>query len=66
MRWLLAVKNCFSSPDNSVITAILIAGFGLRVVGLNVGLPDTPDPRETIIAQDVLNLIHFTAPPTNL
>ena len=63
MRWLLAVKNCFSSPDNFVIAAILIGGFGLRVVGLNVGLPDTPDPREVIIAQDVLNLIHFTAPP---
>ena len=63
MRWLLAVKNCFSSPDNFVIAAILISGFGLRVVGLNVGLPDTPDPREVIIAQDVLNLIHFTAPP---
>ncbi|MXV76174.1 hypothetical protein F4Z99_18110 [Candidatus Poribacteria bacterium] len=63
MRWLLAVKNCFSSPDNFVIAAILISGFGLRVVGLSVGLPDTPDPREAIIAQDVLNLIHFTAPP---
>lgn len=63
MRWLLAVKNCFSSPDNSVIAAILIAGFGLRVVGLNIGLPEAPDPREAIIAQDVLNLIHFTAPP---
>ncbi len=33
------------------------------MVGINVGLPDTPDPREAIIAQDVLNLIHFTAPP---
>ena len=63
MRWLLAVKSCFSSPDNLVIAAILISGFGLRVVGLNVGLPDTPDPREVIIAQEVRNLIHFTAPP---
>ena len=63
MRWLLAVKSCFSSPDNLVIAAILISGFGLRTVGLNVGLPDTPDPREVIIAQEVRNLIHFTAPP---
>ena len=63
MRWLLAVRNHFSSPSNFVISAILISGFGFRVVGLNVGLPDTPDPREIIIAQDVLNLIHFTAPP---
>ena len=63
MRRLLAVRNCFSSPDNLVIATILISGFGFRIVGLNVGLPDTPDPREAIIAQDVLNLIHFTAPP---
>ena len=42
---------------------ILIGGFGLRIVGINVGLPDTPDPRESIIAQEVLNLVHFTAPP---
>ena len=63
MRRLLAVRNYFSAPSNYIIAAILISGFGFRVVGLNVGLPDTPDPREVIIAQDVLNLIHFTAPP---
>ncbi len=63
MRLLLAVRNFFSLPSNFVISAILIAGFGLRVVGLNTGLPEAPDPREVIIAQDVLNLIHFTAPP---
>ncbi|RKU20350.1 hypothetical protein C6503_06040 [Candidatus Poribacteria bacterium] len=63
MRRLLGVRNCFNSPDDFVIAAILISGFGLRIVGINVGLPDTPDPREVIIAQEVLNLIHFTAPP---
>ena len=63
MRRFLAVRNYFGSPDNFIIAAILIGGFGVRVVGLNIGLPDTPDPREVIIAQDVLNLIHFTAPP---
>ena len=63
MRLLLAVRNFFSVPSNFVILAILIAGFGFRVVGINVGLPEAPDPREVIIAQDVLNLIHFTAPP---
>ena len=40
-----------------------MSGFGLRLIGINVGLPDAPDPREIIIAQDVLNLIHFTAVP---
>ena len=63
MRFLLAVKNRLHLPRNAVIFAILIGGFGLRIVGINVGLPDTPDPRESIIAQDVLNLIHFTVPP---
>ncbi len=63
MKQLLALKNRFRSPDNFVIAAILIGGFGLRIIGLDVGLPDTPDPREVIIAQDVLNIIQFTAPP---
>lgn len=63
MRLLLAVRNFFTLPSNFVISAILIAGFGLRFVGINIGLPETPDPREAIIAQDVLNLIHLTAPP---
>jgi len=57
------VKNCLNLPRNTVIFVILLGGFGLRIVGINVGLPDTPDPRESIIAQDVLNLVHFTAPP---
>ena len=63
MRLFLVVKNCFRVPSNFVIATILAIGFGLRIVGINVGLPDTPDPREAIIAQDVLNLIHLTAPP---
>ncbi len=63
MRFPLAVKNCLNLSANAAIFVILIGGFGLRIVGINVGLPDTPDPREAIIAQDVLNLIHFTAPP---
>ena len=53
----------FSYPDNYIISAILMSGFALRLIGINVGLPDAPDPREIIIAQDVLNLIHFTAVP---
>ena len=45
---------------------VLAVGFVLRLIGVNVGLPDSPDPREVLIAQDVLNLIHFTAPPADL
>ena len=63
MRVPLAVRNCFRLPDSFVIAAILIIGFSFRLIGVNIGLPDSPDPREVLIAQDVLNLIHFTAPP---
>ena len=49
--------------EKFVMPAILLVGLGLRLIGLNVGLPKSPDPREVLIAQDVLNLMHFTAPP---
>ena len=42
---------------------ILIFGFTLSMIGIGVGLPDYPDPREPLIAQDILNLIHLKAPP---
>ena len=57
------MRNCLHLPRKFAIFVILIIGFGLRITGVNVGLPDVPDPREVIIAQDVLNLLHFTAPP---
>ena len=63
MRVPFAVRNCFRLPDSFVISAILIVGFSFRLIGVNIGLPDSPDPREVLIAQDVLNLIHFTGPP---
>ena len=63
MSVLLAVRNCFRLSNPFVIPAILISGFSFRLIGINVGLPDSPDPREVLIARDVLNLIHFTAPP---
>lgn len=46
-----------------VLIPILMVGFALRAVGLGVGLPDHPDPREPLIAQDLLNLIHLESPP---
>ena len=63
MRLLRALRNSLNFPDNCVIAAVLMSGFALRLIGINVGLPDSPDPREVLIAQDVLNLIHFTAVP---
>ena len=32
-------------------------------IGIDVGLPDTPDLRETLIANDVINLINLSAFP---
>ena len=52
----------FSRID-PVLLPILMVGFALRIVGLGVGLPDHPDPREPLIAQDILNLIHLESPP---
>ena len=46
-----------------VLILILMVGFVLRTVGLGVGLPDYPDPREPLIAQDILNLIHLESLP---
>ena len=46
-----------------VLIPILTIGFALRIAGLGVGLPDSPDPREPLIAQDILNLLHFKSPP---
>ena len=63
MRVPLAVRNCFRLSNNFVISAILISGFSFRLIGIDIGLPDSPDPREMLIARDVLNLTHFTAPP---
>ena len=63
MSVFLAVRNCFRLSNHFVIPAILISGFSFRIIGINIGLPDSPDPREALIARDVLNLIHFTAPP---
>ena len=63
MRAPLAVRNYFRLPDRFITGAILVSGFSFRLIGINIGLPDSPDPREVLIARDVLNLIHFTAPP---
>ena len=69
MKSLVAARHPFNLANytgfanNLIMPTILVGGFGLRLIGINVGLPDSPDPREIIIAQNVLNLIHFTAVP---
>ena len=69
MKSLVAVRRSFNLANrtgfanNLIMPTVLAIGFVLRLIGVNVGLPDSPDPREVLIAQDVLNLIDFTAPP---
>ncbi len=63
MKYLISLRNNSHKPTILLIPAILVLGFGLRLIGIGVGLPNSPDPRETLIAEDVLNLINFTAPP---
>lgn len=62
-RRSLNLANYAGFTNNLIMPTVLAIGFVLRLIGVNVGLPDSPDPREVLIAQDVLNLIHFTAPP---
>ena len=45
------------------MSILLVIGFVIRLLGISVGLPDTPDPREILIAEDIINLINFTSPP---
>ncbi len=61
MKLPISLRNSTYNP--LVMPIILAIGFGFRILGIGVGLPNTPDPRETLIAQDILNLINFTAPP---
>lgn len=56
------LSNTFKR-NTLVIASILILSFILRIIGISVGLPDTADPRETIISHDIINLINFSALP---
>ena len=57
------LTNSLKFAPHLIIPSILAIGFAFRFIGINAGLPDAPDPREVIIAQDVLNLVHLTAVP---
>lgn len=64
MQFLTTVRHHSYVLNIVVITVILAFGFIIRLLGIGVGLPESPDPRETLIAQEILNLINFTSPPT--
>ena len=63
MNLLSTLLSNTSKRNTLVIVSILILSFILRIIGIGVGLPDTPDPRETIISHDIINLINFSALP---
>ncbi len=64
MKFLTTLRHQPYVPNSILITAIIVFGFVIRLLGIGVGLPDTPDPREMLISQDVLNLINLTAAPS--
>ena len=63
MKLPIALRNGSFNLNLFVVPIILAIGFVIRILGVGVGLPNSPDPRETLIAQDILNLINFTSPP---
>ncbi len=63
MKLPITLRDNSYNFDLFVMPAILAIGFVLRILGIGVGLPDSPDPRETLIARDIQNLISFTAAP---
>ena len=63
MNLLSPLLSNTSKRNTLVIVSILILSFILRIIGISVGLPDTPDSRETIISHDIINLINFNALP---
>ena len=58
-----SLRNYISYLNILLMPTLLVAGFVIRILGISVGLPDTPDPREILIAEDIINLINFTSPP---
>ncbi len=58
-----SLKNYISHLNILLMPTILVVGFVIRILGIDVGLPDTPDPREILIAADIINLINFSALP---
>ena len=64
MKFLTTLRHQSYVPNFILIAAIVVFGFVIRLLGIDVGLPDSPDPREMLISQDVLNLINFTAAPS--
>ena len=57
------LRDYSSFLNTLLILILLIVGFVIRILGISVGLPNTPDPREILIAEDIINLINFSAPP---
>lgn len=63
MKLPSSLQHSVFNLNTFVIAFILILSFFLRILGIGVGLPDTPDPRESLIAQEILNLIKLNAIP---
>ncbi len=63
MKLLSTLLKHSLDRNTLLIITILTLSVILRCIGIGVGLPDTPDPRETLIANDIINLINLSAFP---
>lgn len=63
MKLHTSLRNYTHYLNILLMPILLVASFVIRILGIGVGLPDTPDPREILIAEDIINLINFTSPP---
>ncbi|MCG9128041.1 glycosyltransferase family 39 protein [Candidatus Poribacteria bacterium] len=64
MKSITPLQNYHPKPEHFILPVILFIAFLIRLSGIGVGLPYTSDPREVLIAEDVLNLISLESPPT--
>ncbi len=64
MKSITLVQHYRLKPKQFLLPTIIFIALLIRLPGIGVGLPYTPDPREVLIAEDVLNLIRLDSPPT--
>lgn len=64
MKSMTPFQDYRLKPEQFLLPAIIFISLLIRLPGIGVGLPYTPDPREALIAEDVLNIITLESPPT--
>ena len=55
MKSMTPFQDYRLKPEQFLLPTIIFIALLIRLPGIQVGLPYTPDPREVLIAEDVLN-----------